>query len=135
METVISGRTFKYYEDLWMCYPEHETSELTFEIYNESIDSDLVAKIFSMLDDKSIQLLYTEAISWLMNLSLSFWKRDMQPAFTLSGITIGLNGGNKQSDFSLCYHMSSKIDTFSDYANWLVDIRDFKIVACSREQV
>lgn len=135
MEVIIENRIFKRHQDVWMAPLTSEDPERTFEVYHENINTSLVKDILSKIDDGSIQHIYNDAVPCLKKLSSDFWKKDMSPEFILSGVTIGLNGGNSNSDFSLFYHMNSKINAFSDYANWLVDVRDFKITECRREQL
>ena len=70
----------------------------------------------------------------LSNLSTQFWDNTiLSPVFHFSGIT--LKDFQREIDFQMSFQMSSNDNEFYDYANWVVDVKDFRIVGVFREQL
>jgi hypothetical protein len=124
---------FVKYEDFWFANIEFKTEESSFEIFSENLNDELILRILSELNNKILNL-DKDGYKKLIDLSKSFWGHDRNNEFTFSGFIIDTTTENLIIDFRMCYHCKGD-DNFSDFANWYVDIKDFNIVGCSRQQL
>ena len=125
-EKQIGGVIFKKYEEFWLSTILFNKEESTFEIYNEILNEDIIEKIISNLENK-ILCIHNDSESLLKVLSNVFWGHDRNNYFTFSGFVIDKTTINLSIDFRMSYHCSGE-DNFSDYANWYIDIKDFKLL-------
>ncbi len=132
-EKNIDKYIFRKYDEFWMANIEFKLIETTFEIFEETLNEDLVKRIISEIDNKILEL-DINGNHLLKSLSETFWGHSKNNVFTFSGFVIDTITQNLCIDFRLCYHCQGQ-DNFSDFANWYIDIKDFKIVGCSRQQI
>jgi hypothetical protein len=132
-EKIINNYTFKKYDGFWFSNLKFNNVESSIEIFKETLDEGLLNKIISELEYKIVQL-DKEGCHLLSDLSESFWGHDKNKTFVFSGFVIDKITENMYIDFRLCYHCQGE-DNFSDYANWFIDVKDFKILGCSRQQL
>jgi hypothetical protein len=132
-EKTINGFLFKKYDEFWLSNLMFNQSESTFEIYAETLNESQLQKILSNFNTKISQI-DVECRFLLEALSEVFWGHNQNKIFDFSGFVIDTTTDKLMIDFRMCYHCSGK-DGFSDFANWLIDVKDFKIVGCSRQQL
>jgi hypothetical protein len=131
MELIVNNTRFVKYDECWIGDISILKYETTIEIYSEDIDIALVSEIIEKCNN-TIPLLMSSSQEILSTVALHFWGEKGYDIFSFSGIVIGLNHNNTFIDFRLVFHNSGK-NNHSDYANWMIDIKDFKIVGCRRE--
>lgn len=133
MEREIEKIKFKKFEDFWMADLSFNKKETTFEIYDEVLNEGKIQKIILELENK-VLILDKEGRCLLSKLSSIFWQHDKNSHFTFSGFVIDEMTKSTFLDFRMCYHCYGE-DQFSDYANWFVDVKDFRIVGCRRQEI
>jgi hypothetical protein len=133
MEKKIGSFVFKKYEDFWLSNILFNNNENTFEIYQENLNETAINKILLELNKRVVKI-DIDAISLLKMLSKVFWGHNRNNDFIFSGFIIDEATINLFADFRMCYHCSG-VDNFSDYANWYIDIKDFRIIGCNRQQL
>ena len=133
LEKKIGNILFRKYDEFWISDIEFNSIESSIEIYKETLNEVLLKKILSELNGKVLELDF-DGQQILFSLSKAFWGHSQNNIFKFSGIVIDNTSENLFIDFRMCYHCSGE-DNFSDYANWYIDIKDFKIVGCSRFQL
>lgn len=133
----ILNKDFLFYEgaNLWLASLDEIEHEATFEVYKENLDVSLISKILSFLSSEEYFSFELKSKNLLSNLSVQFWGKDFKNIFFhFSGITI--RDFQREIDFQVFFHMSSNSnDLEADFANWIVDVKDFKIVGAYREQL
>ena len=107
-------------------------SENTFEIHSESLNESLIEDILLNMSNQ-IEILDKDALPLLVHLSKVFWGNDHNSCFVFSGFLIDETTTRLDIDFRMSYHNSG--DEFSDYANWYIDVKDFRIMGCFRQQL
>jgi hypothetical protein len=132
-EKIINNYTFRKHDGFWLANLKFNHIESSIEIFKETLDEGLLNKIISELEGKVVKL-DKEGCHLLNVLSESFWGHDKNNIFVFSGFMIDSITENMFIDFRLCYHCGGE-DNFSDYANWFIDVKDFRIVGCSRKQL
>lgn len=132
-EKIINEFLFKKYDEFWLSNLIFNQSETTFEIYSETLNESQLQKIVSNFNTKILQI-DVECRVLLESLSEVYWRHNKNNLFDFSGFVIDSTTDKLMIDFRMCYHCSSK-DGFSDFANWLIDVKDFMIVGCSRQQL
>lgn len=136
-EIEILNKSFIFYEDdsMWLTSLNEISDDATFEIYNKELNVPLVTKILKFLNGEKYISLEVKSKNLLSNLSTQFWGDDLFcPIFYFTGITIF--DFQRDVDFQVLFQMSSDHKGFgSDYANWRVDVKDFKIIGAFREQL
>lgn len=136
----VSGLNFKRFPDLWISEIEFMGITTTIEVYEDELPETLISLILLSLNDKMIEL-SKNAVKLLTTLAEVFWGDPEEIRFEFSGFTIGLNQNNLYCDYRLCYSQYHKAANnlpnvpFSDSANWMVDIQNFRVVGCARELV
>jgi len=134
---IVLDKSFSFYkkDSMWFTYLNEISNEATFEVYAEEINISLVEKILKFLTTEKYNLLESKCRDLLLSLSNQFWEGAFQnPYFDFSGIII--RDFKIETDFQLLFQMSSDEDDFgSDYANWIVNIKDFRIIGAFREQL
>lgn len=134
MEKTINNTIFRYYEDFWLSEVNFNGAQSTFEIYKDEINEKLLIKILAKIEANLLLDMEKKATEILKMLSIMFWGNDRNTEFKFAGFIIDEYVDYVHSDFRMCFHCFGQ-DNFSDFANWVVDIKDFKIVGCSRMQL
>lgn len=136
-EIEIDNKRFTFYKNdsMWLATLNEMGSEATFEVYNNELDVSLVSKILNFLNTEEYLSLELKGKGLLSSLSTQFWDNTLlYSVFHFSGIR--LSDFRREVDFQILFHMSSNDNNFgSDYANWILDVKDFKIVGVFREQL
>jgi len=135
-ELEVLNKRFIFYvnDSMWLAPLSEMSNEATFEVYNKELNVPLVSKILNFLNTEKHLSLELKSKDLLSNLSTQFWDNTLlNPVFHFSGIT--LKDFQREIDFQMLFQMSSKDNDFYDYANWIVDVKDFRIVGVFREQL
>lgn len=128
--------TFKFYDGIWISTLQVNGKEIEFEIYKETFDELLVSDILGFIESDNFDKVKYQSVKLLTQLSLSFWGYNYQDSiFHLQGISIGMDVDEEIADFQCIYHMSSIQNDFEDFANWKVDIENYKVIGVRREQI
>jgi len=126
----ILNKDFLFYEsdNIWLAPLDEIGHEATFEVYNKNLDVSLISKILIFLNSEEYSSFELKSKDLLFNLSVQFWGKDLKNTrFHFSGITI--RDFQREIDFQVFFHMSSNSKDFGDdFANWIIDVKDFKIV-------
>ncbi|CAA0176870.1 hypothetical protein [Tenacibaculum maritimum] len=132
---VLNKRFIFYVNDFMWLAPLNEISnEATFEVYNKELNVPLVSKILDFLNTEKYLSLELKSKDLLSSLSTQFWDNTLlSPLFHFSGIR--LKDFQREIDFQMLFQMSSNDNDFYDYANWIVEVKDFRIVGVFREQL
>lgn len=133
MEKKIKNFIFKKYDDFWQANIFFNSQQTTFEVYSEELNEEIILQIDTELDTK-VLCIDKNAKYLLGELSTFFWLHNRNKVFTFSGFVIDEITSKLFLDFRMCYHCYGN-DNFSDFANWYIDIKDFRIVGCSRQQL
>jgi hypothetical protein len=130
---------FQEVESIWIADLKLDSRDITFEIHHPEIEKDtedLVKRIQDYIADGKFPKADAAARELLNGLSSAFWQGEIvDPAFSLSGITIGFGNAGQDVDFELVYNMSSASKSFDDFANWIVNFKSFRVVGGRREQI
>lgn len=132
-EINIGGIVFKKIEDFWFSNLLFNGNEASFEIYQESFNENLVKESLSELNGKLLNINMI-GLHLLIELSKVFWGHNNNAVFDFSGFVIDDTTDKRLIDFRMCYHCSGE-NNFSDLANWFIDVKDFRIVGCIRQQL
>jgi hypothetical protein len=132
MEEIINNIRFIKYENFWQAKLMFNSQEITFEVYQENLDDLKIQEILSKLDTQILEL-YHQSFPILTALSCAYWREIKACSFKFTGFSIGLHQTNLFTDFRLCFTLFGE-DNFTDYANWMVDIKDNRITGCRREE-
>ncbi len=124
---------FRKFDEFWLSDFEFNQNETSFEIYQETFNEELIHKILTELNGELLNV-NKEGVYLLSILSEIFWGHDRNNVFQFSGFVIDNEISQRFIDFRMCYHCTGE-DNFSDFANWFIDIKDFKIVGCIRQQL
>ncbi|WP_372871142.1 hypothetical protein [Shewanella sp.] len=135
--TTENHHIFRYFDDVWICeISAADGQDFSVEIYQEEYDDELLVRILSFLETDAFDTLKSDGLAQLAILSTAFWGAGYSDAaFDFQGVTIGMDSDSDLSDFQLIYHMSSALNDFDDYANWIVDIKDYRVVGVRRQQL
>ena len=133
IEKNINNQVFKKHEEFWLSNLHFDGIDTTFEIFKNEINEPLISSILIRLEDRLLDI-KSSSILLLQSLSQFFWGHSNNLEFSFSGFVIDNQIDFQQCDFRMCFHCFG-IENFSDYANWFVDIKDFKIVGCWRQQL
>jgi hypothetical protein len=133
MEKTVNNYIFKHYDNFWLSNLIFDTTETTFEIYTNEFNVALTEKILYELNNK-LPDIRVQAEILLKTLSPIFWGNNDYLYFEFTGFVINPEFELSNCDFLMCFHNYGKTN-FSDYANWLVGIKDFKIIGCYRQQL
>lgn len=131
-----SKYVFNFYDELWVSEIITFKESFSFEIYGLSFDNICITRILEFVEKDSFYKIKNKGKEVLNLLAIHFWGEEYKDSiFDFQGIVVDLESEEELGDFQLYYHMISKSNEFEDFANWILDIKDFKITGARRKQL
>ncbi|WP_299108781.1 hypothetical protein [uncultured Tenacibaculum sp.] len=136
IQTKRENYEFKFYEEVWISNIINELGNFSIEVYKDTLDQNKLGKVLKFIESETLLTILKRSEALLQLLAINFWGEDYKGAeFNFQGIIISANVDEELVDFQLCFHMSSALNDFDDFANWIVDMKNSKITGVKREQL